>query len=88
MKFDVEYSKQAVKQLKKMNQYTKTMILNWISKNFVDTQNPFQHGKALKGNLENQWRYRVGDYRILCDIQDEKLIILVLTIGHRREVYK
>lgn len=88
MKFDVEYSKQAVKQLKKMNQYTKTMILNWISKNFVDTQNPFQHVKALKGNLENQWRYRVGDYRILCDIQDEKLIILVLTIGHRREVYK
>lgn len=87
-KFDVKYSQQAVKQLKKMDRFTKMMILNWIQKNLVDTDNPFEHGKPLKGQLKNQWRYRVGDYRILCDIENDQLIILVLTIGHRREVYK
>lgn len=64
------------------------MLINWITKNLVGCKNPREHGKALKGNLKNQWRYRVGDYRILCDIMDDKLIILVLTAGHRREVYK
>lgn len=88
MAYKVEYSKQAYKQLKKMDNYTKQMILNWISKNLVDCHDPFQHGKELKGNLKGQWRYRVGDYRILTEVIDDKLIILVLTIGHRRDVYK
>lgn len=88
MKFDVEYSKTAYKQLKKMDNYTRLMILNWITNNLVACQNPFEHGKELKGNLKGQWRYRVGDYRILAEVQDDKLIILVLTIGHRRDVYK
>lgn len=87
-KFNVEYSKRAVKQFKKMDNYTRTMLLNWISKNLVDCEDPFVHGKELKGNLKGQWRYRVGDYRILCEIHDDVLVILVLTIGHRREIYK
>lgn len=88
MTYKVEYSKQAYKQLKKMDNYTKQMILKWISKNLVDCHDPFQNGKELKGNLKGQWRYRIGDYRILTEVIDDKLIILVLTIGHRRDVYK
>lgn len=88
MKYDVIFSKTALKQFKKMDNYTKLMLINWIEKNLSNCEDPRIHGKALKGNLKNQWRYRVGDYRILCDIEDDKLIILVINIGHRREIYK
>lgn len=88
MIYKVEFSKNSLKQLKKMDNYTKLMILNWIEKNLIDCDNPYLHGKSLKGNFENLWRYRVGDYRIITEIHENKLIILVLAIGHRREIYK
>ena len=88
MNYKVEYSKAAKKQIKKMDRYTQVMIMRWITKNLVGCTDPRAHGKELKGNLKNQWRYRVGHYRILCDIEDDKLIILVINIGHRREIYK
>lgn len=88
MSYKVEYSKAAQKQIKKMDRYTQVMIMRWITKNLVGCNDPRAHGKGLKGNLKNQWRYRVGNYRILCDIEDDKLIILVINVGHRREIYK
>ncbi|MCD7894075.1 MAG: type II toxin-antitoxin system RelE/ParE family toxin [Erysipelotrichaceae bacterium] len=88
MKYEVEFSKTALKQLKKMDKYTRTMIVNWVEKNLQNCENPYFSEKSLKGNLKGQWRYRVGDYRILCEIKDDKLIILVINVGHRREVYK
>ena len=57
MSYKVEYSKTAKKQIKKMDQYTKIMIMNWINKNLVGCNDPREPGKALKGNSENQWRY-------------------------------
>lgn len=86
MSYKVEYSKSAQKQIKKMDQYTKVMLMRWITKNLVDCSNLYLHGKALKGNLKNQWRYKVGDYRILCNIEDDKLI-LIINVGHRKEIY-
>ena len=71
-----------------MDGYTGTMLVNWINKNLENCENPFFTGKVLKGNLINFWRYRVGDYRIIANIEDEKLIILLVKIGHRRDVYK
>ena len=88
MIFKVEYSNRAYKQLKKMDKYTRTMLLSWITKNIVDCEDPFIHGKEFKGNLKGQWRYRVGDYRIITEIQESHLIILVLNIGHRKEIYR
>lgn len=88
MSYKVEYSKNAQKQIRKMDQYTKVLLMNWITKNLVDCDDPREHGKQLKGNLKNQWRYRVGNYRILCEIEDERLIILVINVGHRKEIYK
>ena len=82
MSYKVEYSKTAKKQIKKMDQYTKIMIMNWINKHLVGCNDPRERGKALKGNLKNQWRYRVGDYRLICDIVDDRLILLMLSIGH------
>lgn len=88
MKYKVDYTKQALKQIKKFDNYTKAMILHWIDKNLNKTENPFQHGKELKGNYKGKWKYKVGDYRIISVIKDDELLILVVEVGHRREIYK
>ena len=87
MSYKVEYTEQAIKELRKIDKHTQFFILAWIEKNLVDCENPRQHGKGLTANRSGQWRYRVGDYRIIAEIEDDKVIILVLTVGHRREVY-
>lgn len=88
MKYSVEYTLQAVKQLKKLDVYTRKLILSWIEKNLVDCEDPRIHGKSLTANRSGQWRYRIGDYRIIAQIQDDKVLILILEVGHRREIYK
>ena len=88
MKFKVEYLPSVFKTLEKMDRFTKRIIIEWIEKNLMDTENPRAFGKPLAANRAGQWRYRVGDYRIISKIEDDKLIILVIAIGHRREIYK
>lgn len=87
MKYKVEYTEQAVKQLKKLDKHTAALIYGWIDKNLVDCENTRLHGKGLTANRSGQWRYRIGDYRLIAEIQDEKITILLLNIGHRREIY-
>lgn len=87
MKFRVEFSKDALKELKKLDKHTAAMIIGWIRKNLDGCENPRQHGKGLTANRSGQWRYRVGDYRLLADIQDNRIVILILHVGHRSEVY-
>ena len=87
MTYKVEYTEQAIKELRNIDKHTQFFILAWIEKNLVDCENPRQHGKGLTANRSGQWRYRVGDYRIIAEIEDDKVIILVLTVGHRTEVY-
>lgn len=88
MNYKVEFTEQAKKELKKLDKSTAALILGWIRKNLENCENPRVHGKALTANLTGCWRYRVGDYRILATIDDGKITILVLTVGHRREIYK
>ena len=88
MIFHVEFTESARKELKKLDKYTQKLILLWLDKNLEGTDNPRGHGKALSENRVGQWRYRVGDYRIIAKIEDNRLIILVIAIGHRREIYK
>lgn len=85
--YSVEVSERFKKEFKKLDRYTQKMLQGWINKNLVNTTNPRIHGKALTANRSCQWRYRIGDYRQICQIDDNNLIILALTIGHRREVY-
>ena len=87
MNYKVDYTKSAIKKLKALNKSVRSMVLNWIEKNLIGCSNPRQHGKALVGNHSGKWRYRVGDYRIIADILDDKIVILVLNVGHRREIY-
>ena len=87
MKYQVNYLPQVVKTLEKMDKYTKRIIVEWIEKNLVDCEDPRIHGKPLTADRKEQWRYRIGDYRVIAKIEDDKLIILVIAIGHRREIY-
>ena len=88
MTYKVRFTENAKKDLKKLDKHTAALILGWIRKNLEDSENPRLHGKALTGNLGNRWRYRVGDYRLLASIEDNTITILILNIGHRREIYR
>lgn len=87
MKYEVAYTQQAIKELKKLDRYTRDLILSWIEKNLVGCSDPRRHGKGLASNRSGQWRYRVGDYRLIAEIDDGKVTILLLHIGHRSEIY-
>ena len=85
--FKVETAPRFDKEFKKLDPYIQKMIAAWIRKNLIDCDDPRIHGKALVGNHEGQWRYRIGDYRLICNIDDDKMVILALTIGHHSSVY-
>ena len=87
MSYHVETTARFDKEFKQLDKYTQQMIKSWIGKNLQNCENPRAHGKGLTANKSGQWRYRIGDYRLLCLIQDQELIILALTVGHRREIY-
>ena len=87
MKYSVETTSRFDKEFKKLDRYTQLMIKSWITKNLIDCENPRIHGKALVANRKGQWRYRIGDYMLICLIEDDRLIITALNIGHRRDVY-
>ena len=88
MAYRVEYTKAALKQLKKMDRFDARLITSWIGRNLEGSEDPREHGKGLTANRSGEWRYRVGDYRILCTIEDDVLVIEVFSIGHRSDVYK
>ncbi len=87
MKFRIVFTEKARKQLKKLDNYEALLIIGWLRKNLEGCENPRSKGKGLVGNHGGEWRYRVGNYRIIADIQDDKVIILLLEIGHRRDIY-
>ena len=87
MRYSVLTTERFEREFKKLDRYTQRIIKSWIEKNLVGCVDPRQHGKGLTANRSGQWRYRIGDYRLICEIQDNELVILALSVGHRREVY-
>ena len=83
MVYDVRFSKRFSKQFSKLDKLAKTSILNWIEKR-LKTENPRAFGKALKGNLAEYWRYRIGNYRLVAKIEDKELIIIMIAVGDRK----
>ncbi|MFI3283926.1 MAG: type II toxin-antitoxin system RelE/ParE family toxin [Erysipelotrichaceae bacterium] len=88
MKYSVETTSSFDKEFKRLDKYTQKMFKAWIEKNLIGCEDPRTIGKGLSSNRSGQWRYRIGDYRLICIIEDNKLVITALNIGHRREVYK
>ena len=87
MSYRIETTAKFDREFKKLDRYTQKMIKAWIDKNLIDCDDPRAHGKGRTANRSGQWRYRIGDYRMICQIEDSKLIILALTIGHRSNIY-
>jgi mRNA interferase RelE/StbE len=84
----IEYTQTARRQLKKLDKPLARRILDFLDDRIGKQDDPRTLGKALTGPLGALWRYRVGDYRVICEVQDSSTTILVLQIGHRREVYR
>lgn len=87
MKYRIVFTDKAKKQLKKLDKYTASLIIGWLGKNVEGSENPSLHGKGLIENRTGQWRYRIGDYRVICEIKDDEIIVLILDVGHRRNIY-
>ncbi|MEY0026884.1 type II toxin-antitoxin system RelE/ParE family toxin [Providencia rettgeri] len=87
MVWTINYSERALKSLRKMDKQNAPRIIDFMELRIAALDDPRQSGKSLKGELGEFWRYRIGDYRVLCEIKDDELIILAATIGHRKEVY-
>lgn len=87
MAWTVEIDSFAQKQLRKLDRPVQKRLLDWLFERIEGCKNPRHFGEPLRGDLDGLWRYRVGDYRILCQIHDQKLVVLALAIGHRRDIY-
>jgi len=79
----VEINNIAERQLRKLDRSVQKRILDWLDDRIDDCNNPRHFGEPLKGDHAGFWRYRIGDYRVLCEIQDENIVVLILAIGHR-----
>ncbi|MBR6713646.1 MAG: type II toxin-antitoxin system RelE/ParE family toxin [Selenomonadaceae bacterium] len=87
-KYSVVLSKTAEKKLDKLDVPVRKRIRQWIETNLEGCENPRRRGKPLEGELSGFWRYRVGDYRIIAEIQDDKIIIFVINVDKRNDIYK
>lgn len=88
MAWTVDYTETARKQLCKLDKQVARRILDFLDERVATAEEPRSTGKALTGPLGSFWRYRVGEYRVICDIQEGQLRVLVVQIGNRREVYR
>lgn len=84
----VEFTRTAEKQIKKLDRVARQRIAAFLRKKVRPSGNPRQWGKALHGDKADLWRYRVGDYRLICEIQDKEITVLVLHAEHRKDVYR
>ena len=88
MALTIKYTDTALAMLRMLDKQAAKRIIDFMDQRVAALEDPRDNGKALTGPLGGFWRYRVGDYRIICDIHDDKLIILVVEIGNRRDVYR
>lgn len=89
MAWRIELSEEADRQLDKLDPQVARRILKFLRERVAELDNPRSLGEALHGPKFGEfWKYRVGDYRLICSIEDQKILILVLRVGHRREIYE
>ena len=88
MAWKINYTDSALKELRKLDRQQARRIIEFMDGRVAVSDDPRAHGKALTGPLGALWRYRVGDYRVICDIQDSVLCVLVVKIGNRKDIYR
>ncbi len=89
MAFEIEFDPDAVRDLKKLDRPLQQRLIEFLRQRVAPLKNPREIGEALAGaKLGNYWKYRVGDWRIVCDIQDRRIVVRVLRVGNRRDIYR
>jgi mRNA interferase RelE/StbE len=83
-----EITRTAEEQITKLDHNAQRLIQRFLRERLAATENPRRWGKPLRGEKQGLWRYRVGDYRLICHLQDERITVRVLEIGHRKDVYR
>jgi len=86
--WNVEFGATARRQLTKLDRQWQAAILDYLEDRVAPLDNPRNRGKPLVGDRKGLWRYRVGGYRVLCELRDKELIVLVVVVAHRRQVYR
>ncbi len=87
MAWNVELTATAIKQLRKLDKKWQAFILDYLEDEVATLGNPRNKGKALAGDKKGLWRYRIGNYRAICKIEDDQMLVIAVTIGHRKDVY-
>ena len=87
MRWAYSFDERALKELKKLGKQAQREILKYLDERIATEEDPARFGKALRGDLAGLWRYRVGDYRLICSLREGQMLVLVLKVGHRRDVY-
>lgn len=85
--YKVIATKDFLKSMKKLDKSVQKMIKKYIEANIVNSRNPKAKGKALELDLKGYWRYRIGSYRLICEISDEQVVIILVGVGHRKNTY-
>ena len=88
MTWTVEFDDTATKELRKLDKQAQREILRYFRERIATDEDPRRFGKPLSRELAGLWRYRLRNYRMICHIEDDKLIVLVLRVGHRKDVYE
>lgn len=87
MTWQIKFAETAKKELAKLDKQAQKAILKYLRTRIVERNNPKDFGESLRGNLAGLWKYRIGSYRVVADIQDEQVTVLILKVGHRSKVY-
>ncbi len=87
MSWAYKFDERALKDLRRLDRQAQKNILDYLDDRIASAEDPRRFGKGLRADLAGLWRYRVGDYRIVCRIQDGLLLVLVVSVGHRRNIY-
>ncbi len=88
MVWKISFTKNAVKQLGKLDRETARLIVRFMEEKIAGSSDARRYGHALVGDQKGRWRYRIGDYRVVCELRDNELLVVVITLGHRREIYR
>ena len=88
MAWKINFTKNAVKQLSKLDRETARLIVRFMEEKIAGSSDARRYGHALVGDQKGRWRYRIGDYRVVCELRDNELLVVVITLGHRKEIYR
>ncbi len=88
MTWTVEWDDRARRELRRLDRQVQRGILCYFRERIMDEDSPRRFGKSLRHGLQGLWRYRVGDYRVICKIEDHRLVVLILAVDHRSTVYR